>query len=466
MKKIILLLVVCGGSPFLWGQTTAALNLNSGVHLKSQGGAYLVLNNTHLINEDGVIQQEAGEGVVKFTGGASVLITGEVPILIDRLELAKQPATVLRLGGNIRVGTSLTFSGGLLNLDNFMVDLGSGVLLGESEQSRIYTTGSGFIQVIGLLNAPVQVNMGNLGAVVSSGVNLGNTIIRRGHAVQTGIAGMNQSIKRYFDIIPSPKSTPIKLTNAVGLKISLRFRYFDAELNGLNESNLQQWRTKDSLNWELAGANSTDALANYVQLNNISKLYRTTLAEATAPIISCPENLTVSSNISACRAVINLTGSNGATAAGIPVPELTYYINGSPITTSYIFPKGTTTVMAMASNGVTPTASCTFTVTVVCGPVTMAAAQAPISEQLNPVGKLSITVLPNPSDNYFTLRASSPSAQPFNIRVFDALGRFVEQRSNLTVNLMVSIGQQYRPGVYVVEVVQGKEKVVVRLIKR
>jgi hypothetical protein len=275
--------------------------------------------------------------------------------------------------------------------------------------------------------------------------------------IQTGIAGANNSIQRYYDFIPA---------NNNNLKATLRIIYFDAELNGLAESDLYQWKTKNNTTWELVGADSRDAIANYVERNNLSKLDRTTLAIATAPVITCPQNYTVSANLSGCKASVNLTGNSGAITTGFPAPVITYSVNGSPIASTYTFSKGTTTVTALASNGVTPTASCTFTVTVVCGPVTMAAAQAPVSEQVNPVGKLSVTALPNPTEHYFTLRASSSSALALSVRVFDVLGRLVEQRSNLAVNLTVSLGHQYRPGVYIVEVVQGKERVIVRLIKR
>jgi hypothetical protein len=92
MKKIIILLVVSGGGHMLWAQTTATLQLRSGVHLKSQGGAYLVLNDAHLLNNGGIIQQATGQGVVKFTGGSAVAVNGTAPIQIDKLELGKQAA--------------------------------------------------------------------------------------------------------------------------------------------------------------------------------------------------------------------------------------------------------------------------------------------------------------------------------------------------------------------------------------
>jgi hypothetical protein len=97
MKRIFFLIIICSGGQLLRGQTAATLQLQSGVHLKTQGGAYLVLNEANLLNNGGVIQHGVGQGVIKFTGGAPVTISGSDPIQVDKLELAKQAGTVLGL---------------------------------------------------------------------------------------------------------------------------------------------------------------------------------------------------------------------------------------------------------------------------------------------------------------------------------------------------------------------------------
>jgi hypothetical protein len=98
-------------------------------------------------------------------------------------------------------------------------------------------------------------------------------------------------------------------------------------------------------------------------------------------------------------------------ATGIPAPVITYYINGSIIPSTYTFSKGTTKVTALASNGVTPDASCSFTVTVVCNPNTEAARAMPAKEA-NTIKGLTVTAHPNPSNHFFTLLAVSQSEQP------------------------------------------------------
>ena len=52
------------------------------------------------------------------------------------------------------------------------------------------------------------------------------------------------------------------------------------------------------------------------------------------------------------------------------------------------------------------------------------------------------------------------------MRILDALGRIVETRSNVSANGSLRMGDRYRPGAYFIEVIQGKEKVVLKLIKQ
>ncbi len=73
---------------------------------------------------------------------------------------------------------------------------------------------------------------------------------------------------------------------------------------------------------------------------------------------------------------------------------------------------------------------------------------------------------PNPSSGPFTLQIFSGSTQPAQIRISDALGRVVERKNNIAVNTNLVFGSSYRPGVYVVEVVQGAERRTLKLVKQ
>ena len=367
--------------------------------------------------------------------------------------LAKTGTSELNLQSNLSVFTNVSFGGGLLNLNSSVLNLGNtGLFVSESETSRAYTNGTGYIQRTGILNNPVGVNLGNLGAEITSTANLGNTTIRRGHKVQT-VSVSNSSIQRYYDIIPDIN---------MALKATLRFFYFDVELNGINEAMIYHWKSQNLVNWNFVGADLRNVVANYVERKTYGNFDRITLATATPPAISCPANITTSSNLNGCKASVSFA----ATATGVPPPAITNKIGNTIITSPYLFSKGTTTVTATASNGVTPNASCSFTVTVACGGTNLVTA-APVEKTIEePIEKLRVSVRPNPSHDYFALDIKSRGLGAVTIRVTDAVGRVVSNWSHLSSNSTWYIGQHYRPGIYFVQVRQGKEKLILKLIKQ
>ncbi|MBX2928160.1 MAG: cadherin-like domain-containing protein, partial [Saprospiraceae bacterium] len=80
-----------------------------------------------------------------------------------------------------------------------------------------------------------------------------------------------------------------------------------------------------------------------------------------APTITvCQTNITTGTDPGLCTS----SEAFSATAVGCPAPTLTFRIGATVITSPYVFPIGTTTVDVTASNGVSPDATCSFTVTV------------------------------------------------------------------------------------------------------
>ena len=453
MKKIFFILCACVLVFQTSGQGT--LQMTPGAHIKTSGGAYLFLDNMHIVN-DGSLQQTAGNGFVKLTGAQNVNLSGSSATILNQLLLAKSGSSSLNLQSNLSVLSQVDFAGGLLNLNNNVLDLGTtGVFANESEASRAFTTGSGFIQATGILNHPSSENLGNLGAMISSNANMGNTEIRRGHAMQTGVSGSNNSISRYFDIIP---------TNNQNLKAVLRFFYFDAELNSIPEGTLHQYKSKDNVNWDFIGADSRNTTTNYVEKISINKFDRFTLATATEPEITCPANITTNANLMGCKASVAFE----ATATGIPAPAITYRIGNTVITSPHVFSKGTTTVTATASNGVLPDATCSFTVTVVCGnpnsgaPVTKVAETPEESES----DKLLLSAWPNPSGDHFSVSVKGSRSHPVTIRIMDILGRVMSVRSNVSTYSILYIGHEYLPGIYFVQAIQGKQFLTLKLVKQ
>jgi hypothetical protein len=86
-------------------------------------------------------------------------------------------------------------------------------------------------------------------------------------------------------------------------------------------------------------------------------------------------------------------------------------------------------------------------------------------EKIN-TGKLEVTTLPNPSRKYFTVRIESSSGELLQLRVLDILGRTVEARNGIVANTTCHIGNDLGPGIYIVEVVQGTERQMFKLIRQ
>jgi len=79
--------------------------------------------------------------------------------------------------------------------------------------------------------------------------------------------------------------------------------------------------------------------------------------------------------------------------------------------------------------------------------------------------ELKVTVMPNPSSTYFTVKLESKYDAPVYMRVVDALGRVVDNRVKLGSNATVQVGHNYQSGTYFAEFIQGNRRKVVQLLK-
>ena len=79
--------------------------------------------------------------------------------------------------------------------------------------------------------------------------------------------------------------------------------------------------------------------------------------------------------------------------------------------------------------------------------------------------KLLLFIAPNPSAAYFRLKMESKSDLPISLIVLDVTGRVMDAKSKLAANSSVLIGQNYHAGTYFAEMIQGKQRKVVQLIK-
>lgn len=86
-------------------------------------------------------------------------------------------------------------------------------------------------------------------------------------------------------------------------------------------------------------------------------------------------------------------------------------------------------------------------------------------EELPLTANLSLSAMPNPSAGSFTIHISGGlQNEKVNLRVADIFGRTIEQKI-VQSSQVVRIGNNYHSGIYLVEVLQGKEKTVLKLVK-
>jgi 5-methylthioadenosine/S-adenosylhomocysteine deaminase len=88
-----------------------------------------------------------------------------------------------------------------------------------------------------------------------------------------------------------------------------------------------------------------------------------------------------------------------------------------------------------------------------------------IKEEKNHADELIITALPNPSVSSFTLKIQSNSNEVVQLRVMDVSGRIIEVRNGMLNNPTFQIGNNFRAGIYIVEVTQGKQRQMLKLIR-
>ncbi len=77
----------------------------------------------------------------------------------------------------------------------------------------------------------------------------------------------------------------------------------------------------------------------------------------------------------------------------------------------------------------------------------------------------TIRAVPNPATDRFNIIISSSLAETSQLRVRDDLGRLLESSNLLQGTRLITIGRNYPPGIYFVEVQQGERREILKLIK-
>ena len=77
---------------------------------------------------------------------------------------------------------------------------------------------------------------------------------------------------------------------------------------------------------------------------------------------------------------------------------------------------------------------------------------------------LSISLSPNPSNSYFTLRVKATEQGAIEIRVIDVNGKSLFTAKGMAEQAF-RFGESFAPGVYMIEVRQGDEVKTVKAVK-
>ena len=80
-------------------------------------------------------------------------------------------------------------------------------------------------------------------------------------------------------------------------------------------------------------------------------------------------------------------------------------------------------------------------------------------------GRLEATVMPNPTTNHFNLVIKGKDASPVTVRVMDVYGKVVMVNQKIGSYTTLRIGDNWTNGTYLVEVIQGNQRKLLKLIK-
>lgn len=276
MKKYLLLYKIL----FLSLPGFAQVTISSGARWVTNGNVIVNLQDMDMVN-NGTFAPGAGK--VKFSGDASNGLTGSSVTNFSELEIAKSGSNTLVLFSNTGVNGKITFTSGLIELNQKTISLSNNAILdNENENSRITGLNGGEVVISRNLNRPNGTNPGNLGAIFTSNSNMGTVVVKRGHKEQSG-NGLTGSTNRYFNIQASGKKT-----NA-----SVRLKYFDAELNGQDENTMTFYQTTNNtnnvVNWANQAFSSRDVVENWVEKTAMTSLGILTLSNNAAlppPIVN------------------------------------------------------------------------------------------------------------------------------------------------------------------------------------
>ena len=88
-----------------------------------------------------------------------------------------------------------------------------------------------------------------------------------------------------------------------------------------------------------------------------------------------------------------------------------------------------------------------------------------ITSTLAVPGGLNAIIYPNPTSGEFNLKVLTNATEPISVRILDAMGTNIQSFANVAKSGIMKLSQSNRGGTYFVEVTQGKQRKVLRLVR-
>jgi len=302
MKRLFTLSILTFAfSSGFFAQNAKFVISGASTRIVTSGSPSIVLHNADWLNNGSASALNAASGAeVRFRGDANADVDGSSSTTFFDLVSQKTGGAETRLQIDATVNNRASLLSGNFNLLNQKITLGSnGALAGEqntiSGGRRFYCADdqNGRIQkdtaISGALSAA---NIGNMGATITTPVNLGATTVIRGHDRQFSALTGNTGIGRYYDVY---------VTNNTSINATLFMAYHEDELYSVPEGNLVYYRSPShavSDDWEEYGNGSygywgigwgifatNNATNNTVNLTGIPYFSRWTISDPTiAPL--------------------------------------------------------------------------------------------------------------------------------------------------------------------------------------
>lgn len=239
----------------------------SGTQFIASGSPTIVLNNMGLDAAPNTTDLQNANLTV--SGNANCLLKNSSAFLNLQKLTVDKPGAVLTIANDVQVYKGVQMVNGLFDIGAKHLYLAlNSLLTGETETARITGSSSGFIETVVNFSGSNNLNAGGTGIYVTTAANTGLVAVRRGHKVQSG-AGLASAVNRYYELVPA---------NNTALNATLKFTYFDAELNNQTEGLLQPLESvNNGASWSPKITVSKDAAANYLTTGSFNSLYLYTL---------------------------------------------------------------------------------------------------------------------------------------------------------------------------------------------